>query len=358
MRQWFPLWLVPMLAGCTELGYYGQAVSGQWQLLSLRRPLDELLADPTTAPALQQRLASARRLREFASRELALPDNGSYRSYADLGRPFVVWNVFATPELSLQPQEWCFPVVGCVSYRGYFEQTAAKRLAEELRVQGYDVFVGGVPAFSTLGWFDDPLLNTFVYWPTGRLAELVFHELAHQRLYVAGDTDFNESFATFVGEQGAQLWLARHGTPEERRAYEDFRRYREAFVDLVLRTKEELTELYASAQDVAAKRAGKQRLLAELQSRYHDLKQGWNGYAGYDAWFDQDLNNARLAALSTYTRFVPAFAALFEQRGEEFPAFYRAVEALAELPPEAREDRLLALLEAQSESYSWREVLR
>ena len=336
--------LALILSGCAELAYYGQALSGQWQLLNQRRPLDDLLDDPATESELRTRLERARAMREFASAGLSLPDNGSYRSYADLERPFVVWNVFAAPQLSLEPKEWCYPVAGCVSYRGYFAQAAAEKLAGALRAQGYEVFLGGVPAYSTLGWFDDPLLNTFVNWPTGRLAELVFHELAHQRLYIADDTDFNESFATFVGSQGAQEWLARQGTPEERAAYQDYNRYREQFFQLVLPIKDALRRLYESDLPDAAKREQKRRLYAELQERYQARKQAWGGYSGFDYWFEEDLNNAKLAAFSTYTRFVPAFAALFEQSGGDFEAFYAAVREIADLPLQAREERLRALI--------------
>ncbi len=209
-----------VLSGCSNLAYYSQAIAGHWQLLHQRRPVDEVLADPATPPVLRQRLETARRLRDFASTELALPDNGSYRSYADLQRPYVVMNVFAAPELSLQLREWCFLVVGCVYYRGYFDADTARQFAATLHARGDDVYLAGIPAYSTLSWFDDPLLNTFVNWPTARLAELMFHELAHQRLFVAGDTDFNEAFATAVGHLGTRHWLARYGTPDEREAYD------------------------------------------------------------------------------------------------------------------------------------------
>jgi predicted aminopeptidase len=178
-------------SACSSLDYYKQALSGQMEVVSKREPLDEVVQSPDTPEPLRARLRTIQRMRDFASSELALPNNGSYRSYADLGRPFVVWNVFASPELSLEPMEWCYPFVGCLSYRGYFERDEAVQLAAELDGQGMEAWVGGVPAYSTLGWFDDPLLNTFVAWPEGRLAELIFHELAHQRLYLGGETEFN-----------------------------------------------------------------------------------------------------------------------------------------------------------------------
>ncbi|NJN46034.1 MAG: aminopeptidase, partial [Candidatus Competibacteraceae bacterium] len=214
------------MSGCANLGYYGQAISGQWQLLQSRRPVQDILADSNTPLEVKHRLQVAWSIREFASTELALPDNGSYRNYADLQRAYVVRNVFATPPLSLQPRQWCFPLIGCVSYRGYFNADTAEQFAEILRAQGDDVYIANVPAYSTLGWFDDPLLNTFVHWPVGRLAELIFHELAHHRLFISNDTIFNESFATAVGRLGAQQWLARYGTSTEREDYERQQRRR------------------------------------------------------------------------------------------------------------------------------------
>lgn len=336
---------------CSTIGYYGQAVSGQWRLISLRRPLDEVLTDPATPSTLQQRLQIAHALREFASTELDLPDNDSYRSYADLQRPYVVKNVFAAPELSLRPRQWCFPVAGCVSYRGYFDAAAAQQLAAELRKQNYDVFVADIPAYSTLGWFNDPLLNTFVYWPVGRLAELIFHELAHQRLYIPNDTVFNESFAKAVGHLGTERWLKRYGTSRDRQIYETFLRRQKEFLDLVLTTRDKLAHLYASPLDDEAKRACKSRLLADLEDRYEILKEKrWHGYAGYDGWIKQDLNNAKLASLNTYTRFLAAFEALFEQVGRDFGAFYQAAENIGDLPSKAREARLQELLNIVSQS--------
>lgn len=331
------------LSGCTELAYYRQAAAGQWALLHARRSVAEALADPVTTPELRRRLQTARALRAFASAELALPDNGSYQDYADLQRPYVVKNVFAAPELSLEPRRWCFPAVGCLSYRGYFDAEAAQRLADRLRADGDDVHVADIPAYSTLGWFDDPLLNTFIHWPTGRLAELMFHELAHQRLYIADDTAFNEAFATAVGRLGAERWLARQGAAREREEYETDYRRREDFLRLVTATREQLAAVYASMRGDVEKRAEKRRILAELRDRHDQLKRDWGGYGGYDHWFEQDLNNAKLAGISTYHRLVPAFLALYEREGRDFPAFYRAAEVIGQLPPPEREARLRAL---------------
>ena len=335
------------LAGCADLAYYRQAALGQWALWQARQPVAEALANPAASPELRRRLATAQELRAFASAELALPDNASYQAYADLGRPWVVKNVFAAPELSLEPHQWCFWIVGCLSYRGYFDAEAAYRLADDLRASGEDVYVAEVAAYSTLGWFDDPLLNTFIYWPAGRLAELIFHELAHQRLYIADDSAFNEAFATAVGRLGAERWLERRGAAREREDYvADYRR-RQEFLQLVATTRERLAALYAAAGDEAGKRAAKQRILAELRDRYQDLKRQWGGYAGYDRWFNQDLNNAKLAGISTYHRLVPAFLALYEREGRNFTAFYRAAEAIEKLPSEQRSETLSGLAKVE-----------
>jgi predicted aminopeptidase len=353
-RGWWAwrAWRAPLfgglLSGCASLGYYGQAASGHIQLLNARRPLDSVLADPDVAATLRQRLETARELREFASQTLALPDNGSYRSYADLQRSYVVMNVFAAPGLSLQPRRWCFPLVGCVSYRGYFNQEQARYFAARLRERGDDVYLAPVPAYSSLGWFDDPLLNTFIHWSNPPLADLIFHELAHQRLFLTGDTPFNESFATAVGRLGVRAWLARHGTAAEREGYERQLERREQLLALVQSTRAALEQLYASDREVADQRREKARLLADLRDRYQRLKREWGGYAGYDGWFADDLNNAKLGSLHSYTRLVPAFEALFYRSGGDFAAFYRAAEELGRLPPAEREAGLLALLPADA----------
>ncbi|MDG4552064.1 MAG: aminopeptidase [Candidatus Contendobacter sp.] len=331
------------VTGCADLAYYRQAAAGQWELWRACRPVAEVLTDPATPSELRLRLEIAQTLRIFASAELALPDNASYRAYADLGRSWVVKNVFAAPALSLEPRQWCFWIAGCLSYRGYFDPEAAQRLADELRADGDDVYVADISAYSTLGWFDDPLLNTFIGWSTGRLAELLFHELAHQRLYIAGDTAFNEAFATAVGRLGAERWLARRGGAREREDYAtDYQRRRE-FLQLVASARERLATLYASSRSEAEKRIGKQEILTELRDRYQVLKRKWGGYAGYDRWFDRDLNNAKLAGISTYYRLVPAFEALYEREGRDFAAFYRAAEAIGRLAPAEREAQLREL---------------
>ncbi|HRD89814.1 MAG TPA: aminopeptidase, partial [Accumulibacter sp.] len=265
------------LAGCSQVGYYGQAVGGHLELMRVRVPIDELLRAPATDPDLRHRLAEAQAIRDFASRELGLPDNGSYRSYADLDRPYVVWNVFAAPELSLQAKDWCLLVVGCVNYRGYYDRRAAEQLAAELREQGYDTYVGGVPAYSTLGHFDDPVLNTFLRLGSLAVARTVFHELAHQLVFVPGDTPFNESFATAVEHEGLRRWLCAHGSSELRAADAAQRQRRAAFKALLPSYRERFAALYASELPLAEKRAAKAALFAGLRNGHAGLQPARGG---------------------------------------------------------------------------------
>jgi predicted aminopeptidase len=331
------LLLFAVIGGCAGPGYYLHAVSGQIELLNKRRPVEEVLNDPATAPQTRQQLELVRRLRDFASRELGLPDNRSYRTYADLERPFVVWNVFAAPELSLEPKQWCFVFAGCVAYRGYFAHDKAEKFAANLKQDGYDIYVGGVPAYSTLGWFHDPVLNTFIHRSEADLAGLLFHELAHQVVYVSGDTAFNESFATVVELEGVQRWFERHGTPQQAETYRQKIRRREQFIALVLKHKENLAEIYASNLGDAEKRVTKARVFEKLRSDYTMLKAGWGGYTDYDKWFAQDLNNAHLAAIGMYSQFVAAFQKLLAQHDGNLTVFYRLVEEITNLPKTDRD---------------------
>lgn len=328
-----------LLGGCAELAYYAQSVNGQLSLLRARRPLPQVEADPATPPALRERLVLARELRDFASRELGLPDNGSYRSYADLKRPYAVWNVFAAPEFSLTPRRWCYPVAGCAGYRGYFSEAAAQREASALSAQGDDVYLGGVPAYSTLGWFDDPLLNTFIRYPEYELARMIFHELAHQVVYVKGDTAFNESFAVAVELEGVRRWIARSGDAALASDFERAQARRAEVEALVARHGAALEKLYASGLPPADMRAAKAARYAAFSADYANLKSAWGGYAGYDRFFASP-NNALLAAVQLYTARVPQFSALLAQHGGDLPAFFADVRALARLDKAARDARL------------------
>jgi predicted aminopeptidase len=336
-----------LTAGCASLGYYAQSVSGHLDVLARARPVSEVTQDPATPAALRERLALAQRIRDFAVTELALPDNRSYRQYADLGRNAAVWNVVAAPELSLTLETWCFPVVGCVGYRGYYDRAAADAEAESLRARGLEVSVYGVPAYSTLGkleWLGgDPLLNTFMHWPEGELARLIFHELSHQVVYAADDTTFNESFATAVERIGGARWLAQHAGDAARAEYAAFDGRRNQFRALTRRTRERLDALYRSTASDADKRAGKAALMAEMRAEHAALKAGpWAGFTGYDAWFER-ANNASLGVLAAYTELVPNFERLFESEGRDLGRFYAEVRRLAGLPKAERQATLRAI---------------
>jgi predicted aminopeptidase len=333
-----------LLPGCSTVDYYAQAVGGHLEIMRLAVPIEDRLRDPDTPGSLRLKLGRVIAIREFASRELALPDNGSYRSYAELRRPFVLWNVFATPELSVKPLESCFLFAGCVSYRGFYSEERAERYAADLAKQGYDVHVGGVPAYSTLGWFDDPVLSTFVHYPEPDLARILFHELAHQTVYVKDDTMFNESFATAVEEEGVHRWLVREGTPEQRAAQADLRRRRSELVALFSKYRSSLAGVYAGSLPAEEMRSEKRGLLAQMLEDYRALKASWGGYAGFDRLFSRGANNALLASLASYTELVPAFRTLLGHKGGDLAAFYAAVRRLADLDKPERDAALAALL--------------
>jgi predicted aminopeptidase len=325
-----------LTSGCSSIGYLAQSAQGHFSLLSSARPVEQVLGETGTPPELRERLALSQRMRDYAVQELKLPDNGSYRKYADLGRNAVVWNVVAAPELSLKLKTWCFPVVGCVGYRGYFDRAAADALAADLRNQGYEVTVYGVPAYSTLGWFDDPLLNTFIRYPEGELARMLFHELAHQVAYASGDTEFNESFATAVERLGGSRWLNERAGTAAREEYQRFDTRRQAFRELTMRYRHRFEAVYASDRPDEEKRLAKAALMQEMRGEYEALKAGpFGGYAGFDAWFAR-ANNASLGVLAAYNALVPAFEALFEAEGRDFERFYAAVKRLAALPKDER----------------------
>ncbi len=328
------------LGGCARTGYYLQSVGGQLDLLSRRVPVEKLIEDPETDPELRERLIAVTAIRDFASAELGLPDNRSYRSYADLGRPYVVWNVFAAPEFSVEPKKWCFLFVGCLSYRGYFREERARAYAAKLSEEGFDVYVAGIAAYSTLGRFADPVMNTMLYGDDLYLAGLIFHELAHQQLYIKDSTVFNESFATLVGEEGVRRWLA---SRDENDAWERWRvrdHYRDEFNALVTGTRERLAALYASGMTEDRMRARKAEIIDEMRADYVRLREDWGGYRGYDRWFEGPLNNAQLGSVATYQLLVPAFRALLAEAGGDMPAFYRHAAELGELPAEKRDARL------------------
>jgi predicted aminopeptidase len=330
------------LCGCASISYYYQAVEGQMQIWHRSRPIAQVLQDARTPPQVRERLALALRVRDFASSELALPDNGSYRKYADLERPFVLWNIFATGELSVVPKEWCFPFAGCVGYRGYFNQGRAQQFGEELRRNGFDVFVVGIPAYSTLGWFDDPVLNTVVRYPDAQLAQLIFHELAHQVVYLQGDTVFNESFAVAVELEGVDRWLAREGDATKRTAFDLYEERKNAFTGLIMKYRDSLKAVYAQPASDVQKRRQKAETFAALKAEYQTLKSSWGGYAGYDRFFADELNNAHLVPVATYSELVPGFRRMLAGTGGDFRRFYAAVKELGKLPEAQRHAKLKA----------------
>jgi predicted aminopeptidase len=344
-RVVLPLAATLVLVGCSAVEYYWQGIAGQLDLMSRSKPIPEV-AESTPDPALRDRLRQVQRIRAYASRELALPDNGSYTRYADLGRPFVVWNVFATPELSLNPRQWCFPVAGCVAYRGYFAEADARTEAARLAAENLDVHVSGVPAYSTLGYFDDPVLSTFIRYREAEVARLIFHELAHQVVYVKDDSAFNESFAVAVEEEGLARWLV--GQAERTDAVQfaadvaRAQRLRAEFRSLVRSTRGRLDALYASDATEADKRAGKAMAFAEMRIEYERMKAGWDGAPGFDRWFTAGANNAGIAAAGLYADRVPQFAALLRAEGGDLPRFYGRVKELAGLPKPERDASLAA----------------
>ncbi|HSW21567.1 MAG TPA: aminopeptidase [Burkholderiaceae bacterium] len=338
--------LVCGTSGCSSLGYIGQSVGGHLDLMQSARPVNQWLADGATSDSLKGKLALTQRMRVFAVRELHLPDNASYTRYADIGRAAVVWNVVAAPELSLTLKTWCFPVMGCVGYRGYFDKTGADALAAELRAQGLEVDVYGVPAYSTLGWTNwlggDPLLSTFINWPDAEVARLVFHELAHQVVYAADDTAFNESFAVAVERIGGTRWLAVEGDASSLREFEALQARREEFRALTLQTRTALAGLYGGPLTDADKRRRKAELFDTLRADYARLKsERWGGFAGYDGFIAR-ANNATLAVQGAYNDLVPDFERLFQRSGGDFDAFYAEVKRLAALPKAERHATLRA----------------
>lgn len=337
------------IAGCGSVGYLAQSAGGHIALMNAARPVDEVIADPATPPKLAERLRLASAMRDFSVSELHLPDNGSYRRYADLKRGAAVWNVVAAPELSLKLHTSCYPFVGCVGYRGFYDRADADREAERLKGQGLEVSVYGVPAYSTLGWTNwmggDPLLSTFIGYPEGELARMIFHELAHQIAYAKDDTMFNESFATTVEVIGGQRWLQRHAGTGAREEYVRYDSRRQEFRALTLRYRERLTAVYDDAGlSVDDKRRRKAELMQQMRGEYQRIKaERWGGYAGYDGWF-QRANNASLGVLAAYSELVPHFQRLFERQGGDFDRFYAEVRRLAALPKAERRATLGAPL--------------
>ncbi len=322
-----------LLCGC----YLLDSAAGQLELLSKRRPIARVVRDPHTAPALRTQLEAVTAIREFATHDLGLPDNGSYRSYADVGRPYVVWNVVAAPEFSVVPKEWCYPIVGCVAYRGYFDQSKARAFAAKLRREGYDATVDGVAAYSTLGHFDDPIINTMLGWSDVELAGIVFHELTHQLLYVPGDASFNEALATTVEEAGVRRWLLAQGREADLDVHLREQQREMQVIAMLRRTRAQLSALYSSGLNESGMREHKGAVFAQLRADYLRESASWGPHPPYESWFAGNLNNAYLASVATYYDCVPGFERELREVNGDFARFFERVRALAALDQAARD---------------------
>lgn len=347
-RKLFGVLLLTLLglsaSGCETLQFYRQAAWGQWQIMAARQDTAELLADASTSPELADRLALTQQILDFADQTLGLSAQGRYLSYVQLDRDYVLWNVFAARPFSLDDDQWCYPIVGCAPYRGYFDEQRARRVAQRYAQRGFETYVGGVPAYSTLGWFDDPLLSTFVTWPTPDLVNLLVHELAHSRVWVNGDVGFNESFAEFVGTQGVRAWFSQRDDPQGWRAWQASRQSWRRFRDFAVQAKSHLQLVYMGPQ---AERVGAKRAALDAFQACYRFHRERLGAGRYDALMAEHFNNAFLLSIGTYADWLPAFAHLFDQAGADWQAFLQAVEELAELDPAARDIELTRLAQQQ-----------
>lgn len=333
-----------MASSCSTVSYYSQAVGGHLKLMSARQPIDKLLSSDSTDPELKRKLQTLVDARQYAVDKLHLPDNDSYNTYAATGRRYVTWNVVAAEEFSLSPKTWCFPVAGCVSYKGYFAEEDANAYAAELRAQNLDVNIGGATAYSTLGWFDDPVLDTMLNGGDLRYVSTLFHELAHQVLYIKDDSSFNEAFATFVEQEGLRIWLNDRGEPDRIAWYNDSLKRSADFSELLKTTRSQLLAAYKEDISDEQKRQRKRAVLDDMQGNYQKLKVSWDGYSGYDGWFSREVNNARLLSVSTYRKLVPAFAAIYLDVDKQLPAFYEKAKEIAALPADQRREKMDAYL--------------
>ena len=335
-----------LLSGCESFNYYRQAASGHLSILAKKVPISEYVSAKDTSPALKSQLNKVLALRRFAEQELALPVKGQYSSYAELNRRYVVWNVFAAPALSTEAKQWCYPVIGCASYRGYYSKVNAQNYAQKLSSQNLDVYLAGVTAYSTLGWFNDPVLNTFIQRSDAELANLIFHELAHQVLYAKGDTVFNESFATVVAKEGVKRWLQhQNNLAAYQRFIQDQERH-DQFIALVISHRDKLQTLYDTVASDEQKKQGKTDILLALKNQHQRLKQSWGGRSDYDRWFSHDINNAQLNTVAAYNDLVPAFEALLVQSHDNLEDFFAHCKQLASMSHEKRKQNWPPLIQA------------
>lgn len=322
-----------VLSGCASLNYYSQSIQGQFEVIKKRQNINAILQENAISDVLRNKLNTALVLRNFSVQHLGLPQNNSYLSYANLERDYVIWNIFANAEFSLKPLNWCYLIVGCLSYRGYFSKSDAQQHAIELEQQGYDVYLGGVSAYSTLGWFDDPVLNTMLRWSDVRLATVMFHELAHQQLYIKNDTEFNESYADAVAHIGVTKWL--ESNPRLLKEYEQSQQHERQFVNLIMHYKSKLNEVYQSKKSDDEKRNLKQELLKKMNDDYLILSKPWSKNI-YKTWFSTDINNAKLAAIVTYRKYVPDFLDIYQKLQHDLTKFYSFNKSLSNCKPMKR----------------------
>ena len=331
------------VSACSSFGYYMDLMAGHSELLEQRKPVSELIEDKGTTSKLRKLLKTSQNIRDFASKELDLPENDSYRMYSDLKRRYAVWNVVAAEEFSVEPKKWCFLFVGCLSYRGYFSKEDAESYANELKAEGFDVYVAGAKAYSTLGWFDDPLLNTMMYKSEARRAGIIFHELAHQVVYIENDSAFNEAFATAVEQEGIRRWMSAKGEDKKYQKYLVEKKRDSEINQLLKDTREKLKKLYKTKISIEDKRQKKKLIFSSMQKQYGDLKKFWKGYDAYDSWMNQGLNNSHLLLIATYNDLVPAFNLMLKNEGYDLENFYASVKKYGELKKEERDIQLKLL---------------
>ncbi len=337
MRLVLIVFLLPLLSACADLGYYWHTAKGHLAIMHKRVPIDNLINDPELDEKLHQRLKLVQQIRKFSIERLALPDSGSYTDFAQLDRPYALQNLFAAPEFSIKLLSWCYPVAGCTSYRGYYEQQRLERFVQLLQAEGNEIYIARVPAYSTLGWFDDPVLSSFIHWPEFRLAGLLFHELTHQRIYIDDDSKFNESLASAVQQVGTQLWLNHRQQADKLDQFNRSLSYRRDVVELVESVRNQLARLYRSELDDAEKRRQKQAIFQTSRESYEEISTAHNYRDGFAKWFADELNNAKLASMSTYRALVPAFVAMIAAHDNDFNAFFEYVEQIGALDKEQRD---------------------
>lgn len=326
-RRVLILLLVALLPSCQTTKFYAQAVTGQMEIFQKSRPYSKVFADPATPPALREKLEKVEEMRRFSREHLSLPGDESYGKYADLGRTHVVWVLYAAPEFSLEPKKWFYPGIGEMDYRGYFRKKDSEALAAQLRAEGNDVYQGGVDAYSTLGWFHDPVLNTFVSYPDIDLAETIFHELTHRKYFRRGDTVFNESFANVVAEEGVRRWLRHHGRLADLKKYEGRLVRRREFYQEIDRSRCRLETLYASGKPVAEMRREKLKILAGLRDQFRELRRKWGG-RGLEEWLTEDVRNGHIVSLNLYYQQMPVFQQLLAECHGDLDLFFQRVKKL------------------------------